>query len=310
VPGPRRSLTVVVLLAGLLVVPLVLGGCSSIGPNATGRGRVVQVVAAENMWGSIAAQLGGVHAEVVSIITRPATDPHDYEPTAADARTVAEAQEVIENGLGYDVWASKLVAADQVEGQRVLDVGQVLGLADGANPHRWYYPADVERVIDRISADYQRLDPTDAAYFAGLRQHYLTVGLAHYHQLLAAVRQHYAGTPVGASESIFEGLAQATGLRLTTPPSYLQAVSEGTDPTAGDRATVESQIDQRRIAVWVLNSQNATPDIQTLTSQARAHQILVTTITETLAPADGSFQDWQVDQLQSLARALAQGTGR
>ncbi len=115
---------------------------------------------------------------------------------------------------------------------------------------------------------------------------------------------------MGASESIFEGLAQATGLRLTTPPAYLQAISEGTDPTAGDRATVESQIDQRRIAVWVLNSQNATPDIQTLTSRARAHHIPVTTITETLSPADRSFQDWQVDQLRSLARALALGTGR
>ncbi len=109
----------------------------------------------------------GIHAEVVSIITRPATDPHDYEPTAADARTVAEAQEVIVNGLGYDAWASQLVAADQVEGQRVLDVGHLLGLADGVNPHRWYFPTDVERVVDRITADYQHLDPTDAAYFAG-----------------------------------------------------------------------------------------------------------------------------------------------
>ena len=271
---------------------------------------MVQVVAAESTWGSIAAQLGGVHAQVVDIISKPTTDPHDYEPTAADARTVAEAQEVIENGLGYDTWAARLVAADQVEGQRVLDVGHLLGLGAGANPHRWYYPADVERVVDRITADYQHLDPTDAAYFAALRQRFLTVGLARYHQLLDTVKADYAPTPVGASESIFVGLAQATGLALITPPSYLQAISEGTDPTAGDRATVESQIDQRRIAVWVVNSQNATPDIQTLTERARARHIPVVAITETLSPANRSFQDWQVDQLQALARALAQATGR
>ncbi len=309
-PLPRALPSSLILLVGLLVSPLAVGGCSSIGSNASGPDRVLQVVAAENMWGSIAAQLGGVHAQVVSIISRPAIDPHDYEPTAADARTVAEAQEVIENGLGYDTWASRLVAADQVDGQRVLDVGHVLGLADGANPHRWYYPADVERVVDRITADYQRLDPTDAAYFAGLRRRYLTVGLARYHQLLGTLKASYGGTAVGASESIFEGLAQATGLALITPPSYLQAISEGTDPTAGDRATVESQIDQRRIAVWVVNRQNSTPDIQTLTERARARHIPVVTITETLSPANRSFQDWQVDQFQALARALAQATDR
>ena len=42
----------------------------------------LQVVAAENFWGSIASQLGGDHVEVTSIITNPDTDPHDYEPTA------------------------------------------------------------------------------------------------------------------------------------------------------------------------------------------------------------------------------------
>ena len=298
-------MSIVILVVGVLVA----NGCS-VSSNASGPGRVVQVVAAESTWGSIAAQLGGVHAQVVDIISKPATDPHDYEPTAADARTVAEAQEVIENGLGYDTWAAQLVAADQVDGQRVLDVGHLLGLVNGDNPHRWYYPADVERVVDQITADYQRLDPSDASYFAGLRHRYLTAGLARYHELLASVRSRNAGTRVGASESIFVGLAEATGLRLTTPPAYLQAISEGVDPTAGDRATVESQIDQHRIAVWVVNSQNATPDIQTLTQRARARHIPVVTITETRSPANRSFQDWQVDQLQALARALAQATDR
>ena len=268
------------------------------------------MVAAENVWGSIATQLGGAHADVVSIITNPDTDPHDYEPTAADGRTVAEAQEVIENGVGYDPWAAKLVAAAQVDGQQVLDVGHVLGLAAGANPHRWYFPGDVERVVDRITADYQRLDPADAAYFTRQRQQFETVGLSRYHQLLAQIRSAYAGTPVGASESIFVGLAQATGLDLVTPPGYLRAISEGTDPTAADRSTVDAQIGGRRIRVWVLNSQNATPDIQTLTRQARAEHLAVTAITETLSPANRSFQDWQSDQLESLRAALAQGTGR
>jgi zinc/manganese transport system substrate-binding protein len=247
---------------------------------------------------------------VVSIITNPDTDPHDYEPTPADARTLAEAQEVIENGLGYDTWAAKVVAANQVEGQRVLDVGKLLGLAVGDNPHRWYYPDDVTRVVDQITSDLQRLDPTDRAYFAARRQAFLQTALGAYRQLIDQIRTRYAGTPVGASESIFVGLAQATGLQLLTPPAYLEAMSEGTDPTAGDRATVDAQITDHHIEVWVLNQQNQTPDVTQLTHQARAEDIPVVPITETLSPAGATFQAWQVAQLRALESALSKATGR
>ena len=65
-------------------------------------------MAAENFWGSIAAQLGGTKVAVTSIITNPNTDPHSYEPTAADARTIAGAQMVVLDGIGYDPWATQL----------------------------------------------------------------------------------------------------------------------------------------------------------------------------------------------------------
>ncbi len=171
-PADRRW---VVAGLGLVALLELLAGCSSSSGSAGSSGSSaapgtrLRVVAAENTWGSIAAQLGGDHAEVVSLITNPDTDPHDYEPTPADARTVAEAQEVIVNGLGYDTWASRLVAADQVEGQHQLDVGHLLGLRTGANPHRWYYPDDVVLVVDQITADYQRLDPADGGEFAARR---------------------------------------------------------------------------------------------------------------------------------------------
>ena len=50
--------------------------------------------------------------QVRSIIVNPDTDPHSYEPTAEDARTMAGAQLAIVNGVGYDDWASKLLAAN------------------------------------------------------------------------------------------------------------------------------------------------------------------------------------------------------
>jgi zinc/manganese transport system substrate-binding protein len=303
----RRSGAVVLVLA---VLATAIAAAVAVARGAHLGGGGLRVVAAENFWGSIAAQLGGGRVQVTSVITSPATDPHDYEPTAVDARTIAGAQMVIENGIGYDPWAAKLVAANPVSGRIVLDVGKLVGVKAGDNPHRWYSPNDVQQVISAIVADYSRLDPKDAAYFMQQKTRFETNGLARYKQLIATIKRRYHGVAVGASESIFAPLAQAVGLRLITPPSFLKAISEGTEPTAADKQTIDRQIARKQVKVWVYNSQNSTPDVARITSAARKHGIPVTTVTETLSPAQASFQSWQVRQLRALAAALHQATGR
>ena len=91
--------------------------------TSTASSGVVQVVAAENFWGSIAAQVGGSHVKVISIINDPNADPHSYEPTSQDARTVADAQYVIYNGVGYDAWMDKLLAANPSASRKELNIG-------------------------------------------------------------------------------------------------------------------------------------------------------------------------------------------
>ncbi len=270
----------------------------------------IHVVAAENFWGSLASQLGGNRVQVTSVITNPATDPHDYEPSAVDARTFAGAQMAIVNGVGYDPWAAKLIAANPVHGRVVLTVGDLVGVKPGGNPHRWYSPANVQQVISAIVRDYSTLDPKDAAYFAQQKAQLETKGLAEYKNLIATINRRYGGAPVGASESIFAPLAQALGLKLITPYSFLKAISEGTEPTAADKTTIDRQIAKKQIKVWVFNSQNSTPDVARLTDAARKQGIPVTTITETLTPATATFQQWQVRQLKALVLALAKACGR
>ena len=293
----------------LILTLVLIPACSTGTGSDRGATRTVAVVAAENSWGSLAAQLGGDHARVRSIISNPDTDPHDYEATPADGRAVASARYLVHNGLGYDSWAAKLAAANPSSSRRVLDVGALVGKKEGDNPHRWYFPGDVEKVITSITSDYTRLDPADAAYFDRQHAQFEAEGLKRYKDLLAQIKRRYAGTPVGASESIFEGIAEATGLELRTPKSFLDAISEGTDPTAQDKATVDRQLAQKQVKVLVYNSQNATPDVKSLVDQAQAHGIPVTTVTET-PPVGTQFQDWQAEQLQSLADALARATGR
>jgi zinc/manganese transport system substrate-binding protein len=296
------------IACAVALAALALTGCGRSGSAA--RGGRLTVVAAENTWGSIAAQLAGNRASVSSLIVNPDTDPHSYEPTAQDARTLAGAQMAIVNGLGYDSWSSKLLGASPLDGRIVLNVGTALGLHDGDNPHQWYAPASVRRVIAAIVAAYDRLDPRDASYFAQRERTLLRAGLARYDALRRAIRARYAGVPVGYSESIFQPLGADLGLRLMTPEGFARAVAEGGEVTAADKQAVDVQASRRQIAVWVFNSQNVTPDVQRVTALARAHDIPVATVTETLSPAGDSFQQWQVAQLEGLARALHQATGR
>ncbi|HEX9098097.1 MAG TPA: zinc ABC transporter substrate-binding protein [Candidatus Dormibacteraeota bacterium] len=305
----RRSSAVYAVRMQAVAAVAVLGAIGSLGtacgsPTSSGSGSI-SVVAAENFWGSIATQLAGSHATVRSIITNPQTDPHAYEPTASDARAIAGAAFVIENGAGYDPWAQKLIDASPSSSRAVLDVGKLSGVAEGGNPHIWYSPTFVRQVIDAISSRLSRLDQADSAYFATQHDTYVSTGLKQYDDLRAEIKQKYSGTPVGATESIFAYLAADLGLNLISPPGFLKAISEGTDPTAADKATMDGQIASKQIKVLVFNGQNSTPDVQALVDKATAKGIPVTSVTETLEPANLNFQDWQSKQLQALRDALA-----
>jgi zinc/manganese transport system substrate-binding protein len=303
-----RIMAKLAALAAALAALALATGCAGSALDARTAG--VQIVAAENFWGSIATQIAGSKGSVESIITDPAQDPHSYEPTAADARMLATAKLAIINGVGYDPWASQLLAANPTPGRLVVNVGTLLGLHNGDNPHRWYDPRDVERVANAITADLVRLDRSQASYFERRRAAFEKRDLARYRALIAAIRARYAGVPVGASESIFALQAPALGLKLVTPYGFMKAISEGTELTALQTATAERQITGRQLKVWIYNSQNATPEIQRLTALARARGIPVVTITETLSPRSDTFEQWQVAQLEQLQAALHQATGR
>lgn len=283
---------------------IALAGCGSKEPSEAPASGKIQVVAAENFWGSIAAQLGGEKVVVHSIIVNPSTDPHSYEPTAQDARTMAGAQLAIVNGIGYDEWASRLQAANPSSARAVLDVGSALGLTTGDNPHQWYSPASVHAAIAAMVADYDKLRPADASYFAQHREAFEHEGLARYNALIAQIGRRYRGVPVGYSESIFQPLGEALGLKLLTPYSFAKAVAEGTEVTAQDKQTVDRQVSAREIRVWVFNSQNVTPDVQRVNALVKQQHVPVATVTETLAPPSDSFEQWQVTELEGLLAAL------
>ena len=165
-PPPARVAWAVTLVALLVGGGLGLYALSSPpGPHGGAPG-VVQVVAAENFWGSLVSQLGGLHAQVHTILADPNADPHSYESTTADAIAVADAQFVIETGAGYDAWCQHLVTASATPGQVVLSVAGLVGKQPGDNPHVWYGASYVRAAVAAMYGDLASIDPADRAYFA------------------------------------------------------------------------------------------------------------------------------------------------
>ena len=76
----------------------------------------VKVVAAENFYGDIAAQVGGANVAVTSILSNPDDDPHLFEASASTARALADAKIVIVSGVDYDPWMEKLLERQQGAG--------------------------------------------------------------------------------------------------------------------------------------------------------------------------------------------------
>lgn len=281
---------------------LLLAACGAAAPG--GGGGRIEVVAAENSWGSLAAQLGGARVSVESVITDPNTDPHEYEGTAADARAFAAADLVILDGAGYDDWGRRLLDASPSQGRRVLDVASLLGKKPGDNPHFWYGPDFVATVADAITAGYRSVDEADASYFDGLRAS-LNVALASYEGEVQSLHRRFAGVPVGLTETVFAYMASAIGLVVTTPAQFMNAVAQGTDPPAGSVVAFQEQIASSGIRALVFNVQTATPVTNALRSLSAEHGIPTVAVSETLQPPGALFQDWQLAQLRSLDAALS-----
>jgi zinc/manganese transport system substrate-binding protein len=280
----------------------VLAACGA-PPAGASSGKTLQVVAGQNFWGSIASQLGGSHVTVTSVVTNPNADPHDYESNTKDARAFATADYVILNGAGYDDWASKLLSANPNQSRKVFMVADLLSKKAGDNPHFWYNPDWVEKVADKITADYQAIDSADSSYFGDQRAA-LQTAMTPYHDRVAKIRSSFRGVVVASTESIFEYMAAALGLNLISPPQFMMAVAEGNDPPAQTVAEFHNLIAGKKIKVLVYNVQTSTNITDDLKRQATNNGIPVVGVSETLQPVDATFQEWQGAQLLTLQNAL------
>jgi zinc/manganese transport system substrate-binding protein len=296
-----RTLLGYVALAAVLAA----GGVTLAATGTSGRpsGGPVAVVAAENAYGSMAAQIGGRHVTVTSILRDPAADPHLFTANTATGLAVARAALVIQNGAGYDSVMGKLEDAAPSGDRVVVIVADVLGVhgAD-ANPHLWYDVPRLDRVARAIAAGLEQADPRHrGAYRAGLRR--FERRLAPLRREVAAIRARDGGAPVAYTEPVPGYLLAAAGLRNLTPPAFARAIEDGSEPTAAAVADMTGLLTGHRVRALLLNTQAVSPITSRIRSAALAAGIPVVGVTETL-PAGETFQAWQLRQARALARAL------
>ena len=306
--GPRRIADVKlrIILISLIILPLagLVAFVFATGGQKGATTSRLNVVAAENFYGSIAEQIGGSHIAVTSILSNPNADPHLFEPGTGNGLAVATADLVIQNGLGYDAFMQKLEAAAPSSDRIVVTVFEALGFhgAD-TNPHIWYDVPKLGRIAAAIASGLERADPTNAAvYRSGLAR--FNASLRPLEREVEEIRARFAGEPVAYTEPVPGYLIAASGLRNLAPASFTRAIEDGSEPSPQSVAQMTALATKRQIKVLLYNSQAVSPITSRIRAAAESAGIPVIGMSETMPPGL-TFQSWLLGETKSLYGALS-----
>ena len=292
---------------GMRTIIVTMSGCALLaacGGTTTNAGSTLAVVAAENVYGDIAQQIGSAHVHVTSILSDPNADPHLFEPGSSNGLAVATARVVIQNGLGYDAFMTKLENAAPNAKRSVLTIADVLGVhGRDANPHLWYDVPALGRIARAIAVALERADPKhSSAYRAGFAR--FAASLAPLRREVAHIRKAFGGARIAYTEPVPGYLIGAAGLKNLAPASFTRAIEQGTEPPPQAVAAMNALMTERHIKVLLYNSQAVSPITSRVRTEAARARIPVVGVTETLPP-HRTFQQWQLAQARQLAAALA-----
>ncbi|HEV2300283.1 MAG TPA: zinc ABC transporter substrate-binding protein, partial [Stellaceae bacterium] len=264
--------------------PLVSLACLAVllaGAPARASGPIA-VVAAENFYGDIAQQIGGPRVKVTSILSNPDQDPHLFEPSPSVARALSAARIVVYNGIDYDPWMAKLLRAAAGRQRTVIVVGELVGKKAGDNPHVWYDPKTMPALAKALAAELGAGDPAHRALYQERLERFAR-SMQQIEAKVAALRKRLAGAPVTATEPVFGYMLAALGLK-TRNARFQLAVMNNTEPSASDVAAFENDLENRRVALLVYNSQAAGPVARRMMAIAKASHIPVVGASETEPP--------------------------
>ncbi|WP_024276348.1 metal ABC transporter substrate-binding protein [Hyphomicrobium sp. 802] len=153
------------LVLGLLVSSGVAAGFS-----AAASAKTLNTVASFTVLADVVKQVGGDHVNVKSLVP-PNGDPHEFEPSPDDAKSLKEADITFISGEGLEGWFEKLVTASGYNGKPIVVSNGIKTRTmeeDGktvTDPHVWNSPVNVKVWVVNIEKALASADPSDAADF-------------------------------------------------------------------------------------------------------------------------------------------------
>ncbi|BCI65640.1 metal ABC transporter solute-binding protein, Zn/Mn family [Acetobacter aceti] len=265
-------------------------GALSASQASAERADVTRIVAAENVWGDIAAQIGGPRVVVDSILSSPDIDPRRFEPSPAMVLKVKQADLIILNGAGFDSWMDRMAHS-----KSTMRVASIAGWRDGENPHFWFDPVVVDRVARDI-AHQLRLDDSSG----GLAS--FESDLARLQTRIVRLRQRIRETPIAVTDPLPGRLTEELGL-VTENSAFLLAVMNGVEPEPAIVAQFENDLKNGQIKLLIYNPQTATSSVSHLLEVAKEAGVPCMPLTETLPPGL-HWQDWMAQILDGIESHL------
>jgi zinc/manganese transport system substrate-binding protein len=264
----------------------------------------INAIGVENEYADVVSQIGGRYVNVQAIETDPNTDPHAFEASPKVAEEIAAAELIVENGVGYDSWADKIMSAAPRPNRKVINVQHLLGLPDDtANPHLWYDPKTMPAVAKAITDDLSALRPAQAAYFWANANHFVA-SLEPWNAAIASFRAQYGKTPVAVTEPVADYLLQAMGCDIRTPWSLQAAVMNGTDPAPQDVTTENELLSGKRVKVFVYNLQATDSLTKSFLDLAKKAGVPVVGVYETMPTPGYTYQTWMLAETNALRKAV------
>jgi zinc/manganese transport system substrate-binding protein len=297
--------TAALSLAMAAATALLATACSSTTAVAHTSGTdSIQAIGAENEYANVIQQIGGKYVQVTAIMSNPNTDPHTFEASPAVAREISNASLIVQNGVGYDTWATDIEKAVPASSRKIVDVQQLLGLPDSTpNPHLWYNPATMPKVATAIANDLAAIQPAHASYFKANAAKF-TRSLSAWTQAIAAFKAAHPSTPVATTEPVADYMLQAAGADNLTPWAFQADVMNGTDPSPQNVASEKALFTQHKVKVFLYNQQVTDTLTNSFIDLAHANGVPVVGVYETMPTPGYDYQTWMTAEVNALDKAV------
>jgi len=247
-------------------------------------------------------------AAIVESITKPGAEIHNYQPTPRDIVKAQDAQLILWNGLGLELWFEKFFANLDGVPQATVSAGVApIGIAEGPydgkpNPHAWMSPTAALLYVDNIRDALAKHDPANAATYATNAKAYK----AKIRATVAPIRASLEAIPEGqrwlvSSEGAFSYLARDFGLKEL----YLWPINADQQGTPQQVRKVIDAVRANNIpAVFSESTISADPAKQVARETGAAYGGVL--YVDSLSEADGPVPTY-LDLLRVTSETIAKG---